>query len=500
MFDVWQVPGFTEIRELGRGSGGTVVQAADRAGTPVAIKYLSDDLLADDGFRAAFRVEAELLAELDTPHVTRLFEYVESARGAAIVMELVDGTSLRTTLTEHGPTDAESALSVLKGSLLGLAAAHRAGVVHRDYKPENVLITLDGESKLVDFGVAARTGGAGDGAGTPAYMPPEQWAGWPASARGDIYAATATFMEALTGHPPFVADDLVTLRDLHENAEVPVDGLPEPVRWLAQRGLAKVPAERPADAHDLLLHLEYAAVTAYGPDWEERGRDSLARRAALLALLAGGAVAGAAGGSGLATTVLAHAGRVPRRPPVAVAAAALVMVAGLATVSGSSASASLMSETSVGQTILPQRVAVQPRELPAAPPARSAPAGSINTPVPAGPPTGGASGLSSPAGGAPAGTAGGGGTSPRPIPAVPPPPAPEYHPGPPDVYRGPDRDDNRPRGGGDGHPRYPGGGDGRRPPHPWPGGGEGKRPPYPWPGGDGGGSTGDGGGKYPRHP
>jgi serine/threonine-protein kinase len=320
----WHVPGFTEVRELGRGAGGTVVQATDGSGTAVAIKYLSADLVADEAFRVAFRAEARLLAELGTPHVARLFEYVESPRGAAIVMELVAGASLRSTLAEHGPTEPESALSVLKGSLLGLEAAHRAGVVHRDYKPENVLITAEGESKLVDFGIAARAGGAGDGAGTPAYMPPEQWAGGVASPQGDIYAATATFMECLVGQPPYLASDLVTLRELHEHAPIPQDSLPEPLRDLARRGMAKDPSARPSDAGVFLVELEHAAVAGYGEDWEERGRAGLARRtAALLALLTG--AGGLLAGTAIASTTL-EAGSPGRRPAMFAAAAALIVL------------------------------------------------------------------------------------------------------------------------------------------------------------------------------
>ena len=106
----------------------------------------------------------------------QLYDYVEApGQGAAIVMELVDGVSLHEMISERGATTAESALAALKGSLLGLAAAHALGIVHRDYKPENVLVDSAGNSKLSDFGVAIRAGKKSQVAGTPLYMAPEQW-------------------------------------------------------------------------------------------------------------------------------------------------------------------------------------------------------------------------------------------------------------------------------------------------------------------------------------
>ncbi|MEV0901147.1 serine/threonine-protein kinase [Actinoplanes sp. NPDC049802] len=284
----WRLSGYTPVRQLGAGASGSVVLAThDETGTPVAIKYLVHVLGDDAEFRAAFRREAELLGEIDDPYVSRLYEYVESADGAAIVMELVNGVSLRQMLREHGPTTPEAALLVLKGSLAGLAAAHGHGVVHRDYKPENVLVTGEGLSKLADFGIATPVG-QGTGTvvtGTPRYMAPEQWTGAPATPACDIYAATATFFECLTGHPPYDGANLFALHDQHANAPIPTDPAPAPVHDLLRYGLAKRPADRPQHALAFLDILERVAGSAYGPDWEDRGLRELARRAALLAAL-----------------------------------------------------------------------------------------------------------------------------------------------------------------------------------------------------------------------
>ncbi|MDJ0381222.1 serine/threonine-protein kinase [Streptomyces sp. G-G2] len=307
----WTVPGYTQDRELGAGGSGRVVLAVhDATGTAVAVKYLADRLRRDPAFVREFRAEARLLGGLHSPYVVGLYEYVEAPDGAAIVMELVDGISLRALLKRSGSTDTEAALVVLKGSLLGLAEAHRAGVVHRDYKPENVLVAQDGSSKLVDFGIAAGRGTTPGVAGTPAYMAPEQWQGEPASPAADVYAATATFFECLTGRKPFAGENFAELAVQHIEAPVPEAEAPEPVRPLIRRGLAKRPQERPENADAFVAELEVVARAAYGPDWEERGQRKLAALAALLPLLFPSAGAPAAGTTALATTVL------PPPPPV----------------------------------------------------------------------------------------------------------------------------------------------------------------------------------------
>ncbi len=282
----WKVPGYAELRALGSGGFGEVVLARHgESGTLVAVKFLRRELLADPGFAAMFRAEAAMLASLNDPNVVRLYEYVESSAGAAIVMELVNGVSVREILARQGKTTAEAALVVLQGSLLGLAAAHRRGVVHRDYKPENVLVNGEGASKLTDFGIAARAGDRPVPAGTLAYAPPEQFGGAPASPAGDVYAATATFYECLTGRPPFTGQTTEALLAQHRSDPVPLDPVPGPLRPLVTAGLAKNPGDRPADAAAFVTDLRAVAVDAYGPYWEERGRSRLAEAALLLAAL-----------------------------------------------------------------------------------------------------------------------------------------------------------------------------------------------------------------------
>ncbi len=282
----WSVPGYTQLKALGSGGFGDVVLARhDATGTLVAIKYLRRKLLADPQWPQMFRAEAQVLAILDDPNIVRLYEYVESPSGAAIVMELVDGVSVREILAHQGGTTPEAALVVLRGSLLGLAAAHRRGVVHRDYKPENVLVNGNGDSKLTDFGIAARAGQEPVAAGSLLYAPHEQFAGAPASPAGDVYAATATFYECLTGRPPFTGDTAERLLYQHLTKPVPLDPVPEPLRPLVIAGMAKEPGNRPADATAFVTALQAIAARAYGPDWAERGRSHLGEAALLLAAL-----------------------------------------------------------------------------------------------------------------------------------------------------------------------------------------------------------------------
>jgi serine/threonine-protein kinase len=284
--DTWVVPGYREERVLGAGDTGRVVLATYLPnGAYVAIKYLNDALCRDPEFLAAFRAEARTLVELDHPHIVRLYEYVETPAGAAVVMELIDGISLRRLLDEHGPLVPEASLVVLKASLLALSAAHATGIVHRDPKPENVLVQADGTTKLTDFGVAARTPGPGRHAGTPAYLAPEQWDGTRATPATDLYAATCVFFECLTGHRPYLDEHPPALMRKHKSGPIPLLQVPAAVRPLVARGMAKNPADRPTTARAFLAEVEATALEAYGPEWEQRGRRHLADLATRLALL-----------------------------------------------------------------------------------------------------------------------------------------------------------------------------------------------------------------------
>lgn len=303
----WTVPGYTETGNLGAGATGRVVSAVqDATGTQVAIKYLSPRFANNPEFVERFRDEAALLAEIEHPNVVRLYEYVETEAGSAMVMELVPGPTLHRVLHEKGRMGPEAALSVMRGSLLGLGTAHQVGIVHRDYKPSNVLLNAYGVSKLADFGVAERAvltdpedpdATMPGGTGTPAYMAPEQWDGAPARPVTDIYAVTASFFECLTGKVPYSADTIYDLQEKHRTAPIPVAEVPEQVQALITHGLAKDPAERPQDVGAFVAEVEHTAAEVYGVDWEERGRQEIVALWPMLPVFGGvGGLGGAAGG------------------------------------------------------------------------------------------------------------------------------------------------------------------------------------------------------------
>ncbi|MER6944663.1 protein kinase [Nonomuraea sp. NPDC000554] len=279
------VPGYREVRQLGAGRTGRVFLATyETTGAYVAIKYLNATLRRDAEFMDRFRADTHTLVELDDPHVVKLYEYVETPTRAAVVTELVDGVSLRTLLAEHGRTSPEAALTVLKATLLALAAAHDKGVPHRDVKPENVLVQADGASKLADFGVVVHAEEPGVPAGSPPYMSPELWTQRTSGPPADLYAAACVLFEAVKGRPPYRADGALALRDQHLMEPVPLEVVPDALRDLLKRGLAKDPAARYASARQFAAELEEDAVAGYGPDWEQRGRRHLGELATLLAL------------------------------------------------------------------------------------------------------------------------------------------------------------------------------------------------------------------------
>ena len=397
--DTWTVPayaegqavsGYTERRELGRGASGRVVEAVhDESGRPVAIKYLDRGLVQDPAFLRGLRAETEKLRKLSVPQVVRVYDYVEQPNyRAAVVMELVDGVSLHDMIERRGPLGPQAALTVLKDSLLGLGAAHALGIVHRDVKPENVLIDADGNSKLTDFGIAVRWGKQVPVAGTPLYLAPEQWQGAPAGPATDFYAAAAVCYECLNSSTPF-SGEVQELREQHVTAAVPLDRIDPVIADLVARGMAKNPADRPQSAIAFVSELEAAALAAYGPRWEDEGRAEVAARAAELPpLLAAGPAAGSPSRSYAPPP--AGGGSRGRRRLVVAAVAAIAVIGGAAAavaLRGHSHGAASMARLSSPAASATAKPAPATRPVTAPPstagPARPRPATAPMTPLPA---------------------------------------------------------------------------------------------------------------------
>ncbi|WP_344836414.1 serine/threonine-protein kinase [Actinocorallia longicatena] len=272
----WAVPGFALVRELGTdGSGRQVLAMDEMTKTQVTIRYLSAAVSRDD----AFQQRITWLSQLEDDNLVQVYELIENGGEAAIVAEYFDGVPLRRLLGD--PLDAESAVVVLSDVLFGLAAAHAKGIIHGDITPDRVQIAPDGRAKLADFCLAV-PGGKGAPAGNPAYQAPERWQGSPQSAQADIYAATAVFVECLTGRPVF-SGSANAIGKAHANSPIPVGDIPGPLRPLVLRGLAKEADKRPGGAADFLTELDEAVSPVFGADWEKRSRArvrELAHRAA----------------------------------------------------------------------------------------------------------------------------------------------------------------------------------------------------------------------------
>ncbi|WP_410568792.1 Stk1 family PASTA domain-containing Ser/Thr kinase [Amycolatopsis sp. cmx-4-61] len=264
-------------RLLAHGGMSSVYRGTDtRLDRPVAIKIMDPRFADDRSFVERFVREAQSAAQLHHPHVVAVhdqgFDLPPGAESglAFLVMELVDGGTLRDLLDDHGSLDVALALSVAEPVLSALAAAHRAGLVHRDVKPENVLIGRVGQQtggavKVADFGLVRAVASAGTTSssvilGTVAYLSPEQVATGAASARGDVYSAGILLYEMLTGRVPYTGDTAISVAYRHVNDDVPRPSelrpdLPPELDDLIVRATRRDPQLRPADAGEFLTEL-----------------------------------------------------------------------------------------------------------------------------------------------------------------------------------------------------------------------------------------------------
>src|SRR5215207_6200451 len=288
------VGGRYELGELlGRGGMAEVRQAVDqRLGRSVAVKQLRADLAVDPTFQARFRREAQSAAGLNHPTIVAVYdtgEEIDPLSGVSIpyiVMELVEGPTLRDVLREGRKILPERALELTQGVLEALSYSHKAGIVHRDIKPANVMLTPNGGVKVMDFGIARAVADTSATMtqtaaviGTAQYLSPEQARGETVDARSDLYSAGCVLYELLAGRPPFLGDSLVSVAVSHvrEDPTPPSQldpSIPHEIDAIVLKALAKDRLERYQSAQDMRADVQRAldgrpveaeATTAYLP-------------------------------------------------------------------------------------------------------------------------------------------------------------------------------------------------------------------------------------------
>ncbi|MBT1606385.1 serine/threonine-protein kinase [Curtobacterium flaccumfaciens] len=267
------------------GGMGEVWQATDLViGRTVALKILKDEYLGDPGFLERFRAEARHAALVNHEGIANVFDYGEEDGSAYLVMELVPGEALSTMIEREHTLPVDKVLDIVAQTANALQAAHAVGLVHRDIKPGNLLITPDGRVKITDFGIARIADqvpltATGQVMGTVQYLSPEQASGHPASPSTDIYSLGIVAYEALAGRRPFTGESQVAIAMAHINEQPPPlpGDIPEPVSALVISCIAKKPADRPATAANLaraaqaLRRGDVAAATVAVPAIAQNG-------------------------------------------------------------------------------------------------------------------------------------------------------------------------------------------------------------------------------------
>jgi len=255
---------------IGSGGMATIYRARDlQMDRIVAVKVLREIYSTDKNFVARFQREARAASVLKHPNIVRVFDYGQTDGNYYIVMELIEGTDLRSYLSSHNVLDVDRAIIIAHDIALGLGAAHRRGIVHRDVKPQNVLIGIDGSIKLTDFGIvslyknanAERLTTSGMTVGTVQYFAPEQAQGEIVTPAADVYALGIVMYEMLTGHPPFDGNSpvVVAMQHIQDKPEPPGQfnpDIPEALEEIILCCLEKVPGVRFPDGSQLAHALE----------------------------------------------------------------------------------------------------------------------------------------------------------------------------------------------------------------------------------------------------
>src|SRR5579859_6609491 len=256
------------IDEIGRGSFATVYIVRDTKTNRIyAMKAMLYEISDDGEMLARFQREAHILLSLHDSHIVRIFEYGDESDLHYILMDYIDGQNLKYHTLTTGPMDAARALDYARQIAEGLDTAYKNGVVHRDIKPQNIVINSQGEVKITDFGLArscetVTLTQSNVFMGTAYYIPPEQAeSGRSADIRSDLYSVAAVLFEMLSGHPPYEGDSAVDIVVKHMNEKVPSicsirPELPIEMDLFMQKALAKLPADRYATPQEFIIAIE----------------------------------------------------------------------------------------------------------------------------------------------------------------------------------------------------------------------------------------------------
>ncbi|MEJ2013548.1 MAG: protein kinase [Anaerolineales bacterium] len=244
------------IEPLGQGGMATVFHARDlNLQRDVALKILRDSVIDEPGFRDRFLQEARAAANLSHPNIVTVFDFGQDANKLYLVMEYIPGTDLKTLLRRQGRLPIRDAVDLMVKICSGVGYAHRAGLVHCDLKPHNILVNADHQAKITDFGISRALAAIDPDEhsaivwGSPLYFAPEQAAGGPPSPASDVYSLGVILFEMLTGQLPFQADDASTLAELHLTRNPPSPrsinpDIPPSLEEILLKVLSKEPANR----------------------------------------------------------------------------------------------------------------------------------------------------------------------------------------------------------------------------------------------------------------
>lgn len=264
------------IRQVANGGMASIYEAMDtRLDRKVAVKIMHPHLAQDDAFVSRFIREAKAAAALSHPNIVAVQDQGWNQSGVPavfLVMELIEGSTLREYLNERGRFEIKDAMNYLTPILSALAAAHAIGIVHRDMKPENILISKEGRIKIADFGLArgeiigsTMTAESSVILGSVSYLSPEQVQRGIADARSDVYAVGIVAFEMLTGEKPFIGDTPIQIAYMHVNQDIPPPrskrkDIPQALDDLISCATNRDPDKRPRDAGEFLNSLEVIAT------------------------------------------------------------------------------------------------------------------------------------------------------------------------------------------------------------------------------------------------